>query len=685
MLMSISACSNDSDELLSSESAEMSRSTELVSEEVTLTTAGTLSTSLTKDPATLQKLKITGPINAADVECWKTTLTNLVEFDLSAAVPTYTDGVYYKDPHGNDTQLSDNQVGGHMFSFMTKLEKIVFPSVTTDINWEACNGCTALKSADIPANVTYIGNDAFRGCAFTSVTVPANVVDMSSSIFADNLELQSVKFLANRTSVPSYTFYHCPKLTTVVLADRIEEIGGSAFDQCSSLKDFTPFVNIKKISWFSFNLTAIETADLSNVTEMGECFRECKSLKTVVLPPTMTSTPGYAFWGCDSLTNITWPTALETISDGTFGGAAFTELNIPATVKSIGYQSFHANRSLTKITLPEGLETISDRAFTEAAFTEISIPSTVTKIGGAAFESSKLKMLTIPATVTEVSGSLINGCSNLSALVWNCAAPVDDTWGVNSNCYLFIPNADVVVGPNWKNIVVNGVAEVVELCKNGNRSEAFSIPVPFTAKKITFTRNFDRETVPGESSGWQTIVLPFTPTKIEHETKGVVAPFNSQVEGAKPFWLRELTAEGFVDKTTIEPNKAYIIAMPNHNDYVEDYRLNGMVTFSAENVELAATPDVLSPSVGPEYSLQPTYNYIEHGVSIYALNNDYWIEGYHMGSVFVRNTSDIYAFEAYATLDGRSARSLYDIDTKSKNTRSADQPNKTGIPQIGDM
>lgn len=688
MLMSISACSNDSDGLLSSETTEISRSTELVTQTIALTEVGTLQSSLEAvmtAPSTLQKLILSGPFNAADVQYWKTTLTNLVEFDLSAAVPTYTADVYYKDPYDNDTQLSDNQVGGHMFSFMTKLEKIVFPTVTTRINWEACNGCTALKSADIPANVTYIGNDAFRNCSLISVIVPATVEGMSNCVFADNPELKSVQFLATREDVPHYTFGNCPKLTTVELGANIIRLSHNAFATCTSLKDYTQFAQITKLEYGALQGTAVETVDLTNVTEMSETFRECKSLKTVVLPPTMTSTPGYAFWGCDSLANITWPTALETISDGTFGGAAFTELTIPATVKSIGYQSFHANRSLTKITLPEGLETISDRAFTEAAFTEITIPSTVTYIGGAAFDNSNLKTLTIPATVTEVGGSLIGGCSNLSALIWNSTAPVEDAWGVSSNCYLFIPNADVVVGPNWKNIIVGGVAEIVELCLNGNRAEHFSIPVSFTAKKITYTQNFDRETVPGESSGWETIVLPFTPTKIEHETKGVVAPFNSQVEGAKPFWLRELTAEGFVDKTTIEPNKAYIIAMPNHYDYVEDYRLNGKITFSAENVELAATPDTLSPSVGPEYSLQPTYNYIQHGVSIYALNAEYWIDGYHMGSVFVRNTSDIYAFEAYVTLDGRSARSLYDIDTKSKASRTPYQPNKTGIPQIGDM
>ena len=284
--------------------------------------------------------------------------------------------------------------------------------------------------------------------------------------------------------------------------------------------------------------------------------------------------------------------------------------------------------------------------------------------------------------------SMFNSCSNLSALVWNSTAPVDDPWGVNSDCYLFIPNSDVVVGPNWKNIVVGGVAEIVELCANGDRTNsglAYSIPVPFKAKKITYTRYFERETVPGESSGWYTIVLPFTPTKIEHETKGVVAPFNSEVESAKPFWLRELTAEGFVDKTSMEPNKAYIIAMPNHHSYVDEYCLNGKIIFSAENVELAATTEKLTPSVGPEYSLQPTYKFVERGVDIYALNVDYGVDGYRDGSIFVRNTSNVYAFEAYATLAGRAARSAFDVNTNSKASRTPYTPNNTGIPQIGDM
>ena len=342
---------------------------------------------------------------------------------------------------------------------------------------------------------------------------------------------------------------------------------------------------------------------------------------------------------------------------------------------------------MEKLVLPEGLETIGNYAFSGTAITEVTIPSTVTTIGYGAFNSTNLKTLTVPATVTQVGGSLINYCENLSALIWNSTAPVDDAWGISSNCCLYLADASVVVGPNWKNIVVDGVADIVELSPDGyhNYSEVYSVPIAFTAKKITFKRYFDGWTYPGVSSGWQTIVLPFKPTKIEHETKGEVAPFNSDVEDAKPFWLRQLTADGFVDKTSIEPNVAYIIAMPNHSDYVEEYRLNGMITFSAENVELAATPEKLDASEGPGYSLQPTYEKVGRNVTAYALNMDYWVNGYEYGSVFVRNVVDVYPFEAYLVPEGRSARSVFEMNTRSSASRALYSPNKTGIPRIGDM
>lgn len=451
MLMSISACSNDSNELLSSESAEVSRSSELISEEVTLSSAGTLSTTLTKDPATLQKLKISGEYNEADVNYWLNNLTNLVELDLSTATPKHSTGDSYSASSDyisfSGFTFNDNDIGAYQFSAMAKLESVTLPSTTAFIGDYAFANCPSLTSIVIPASVTGIGYGVLQSCPnLVSATVSSTTI----------------------TRIPDAMFYNCPKLETVTLTSNIVEVGNDAFGSCLALKSF-PFTNITKINHSSFHASGLETADLSSVEDFSNAswsFRLCESLQSVVLPDDLDETlPGAMFWGCTKLSSVNIPAGMETIGDQVFGGCGFTELTIPTTVKSIGYESFYANRSLTKIVLSEGLETISERAFTEAAFTEITIPSTVTYIGGAAFESSKLKTLTVPATVTEVGGSLINGCSNLSALVWNSAAPVDDTWGVNSNCYLFIPNADVVVGPNWKNIIVDGVAESVELCK----------------------------------------------------------------------------------------------------------------------------------------------------------------------------------------------------------------------------
>lgn len=653
MLMSVSACSNDSNELLSSESMEVSRSSELVTKTIDLgTTPGQLQTKLEaemSDVSTLQKLVLTGEFNEADVNYWLNNLKNLVEFNLSGATPKHSvNGDTYEGYGANNSfsgsSFEDNTIGSFFFLAMTKLEKVVFPTGITSIGTKAFLGCTSLASIEIPTTVTSIGEYAFESCNLTSVVIPSSVTSVGGSMFANNPNLKSADLsaISNLQTIPYRMFYDCGKLETVSFSTTVKNIEYNAFYNCKSLKDYTPFVNIERLDWNAFAYSGLESVDLTNVDYMDQAFVGCESLKTVILPSAMTTLNSSQFSGCSSLSNITWPTALETIGSYAFSGCGFTE---------------------------------------------ITIPSTVTKIEYGAFENSKLKTLTIPATVTEVEGSLINYCSDLEALIWNSAdLEIEDPW--NSNCLLYLPNANYVPGPNWKNIIVNGEAESLELCTDGNRTDgnrSFFVPVPFTAKKISFSRNFGNTTYPGVSSGWQTIVLPFTPTRIEHESKGVVAPFNSEVEGAKPFWLRELTADGFVDKTSIEPNKAYIIAMPNHSDYIEDYRLNGKITFSAENVDLAATPETLTASDGPSFSLQPTYQMVDRGLTAYTLNIDYWIDGYEYGSVFVRNISDTYAFEAYVTTAGRSARSLYDIDTKSKASRTPYQPNKTGIPQIGDM
>ena len=765
MLVAISSCSNEVEDTPSVEKAEVSRTAITVEKTIELTEPGTLQVKLEaamedEDVSTLQKLTLSGPFTGTDVQYWKTSLGNLIEIDLTEAVPTYVQGKNtYKDPYGNDMYLYDKELGGHIFSFMTKLEKIIFPTDLKHIGHEACNGCTSLievvlpnsislnrqmfkdcsslttlsipnnieeipyecfwgcsslasfelpatitkiqmgafqnctslKEISIPDNVTEIYHRAFRNTGLTSIEISPSVTMLDSYVFADCQFLQSAKIMATTERIAEYLLSNCPVLAKVELSSTITRIDPGAFKSCFSLKDFTPFKHIKEIYSDAFRETSIESIDLSNVAILEGGFRDCAKLKSVIMPDTITTLGARLFYGCGSLEEIELPATLKSISDGAFAGTALKHVQIPKNVKSIGYEAFWT-AALESVTLPEGLEVIGVRALAANNVTEFIIPSTVKEIGEQAFRGTKIRTLTVPANVTKVGGSLIDDCGELIALVWNSKEEVKDpSWGVNMNCFLYLPDNNVIYGPNWRNIIINGVTESVTLCEGGRRDDSnvsYHIPIGFKAKKITFERNFDdwiSRTYFDEPSGWQTIVLPFTPTKIEHESKGIIAPFNSDVKGAKPFWLRKLTTDGFVDVTTFVPDVPYIIAVPNHEDYLEEYRLYGKITFSAENVDLKATPDVLPPSEGPNYMLQPTYNFVQSGPQIYALNVTYGIQDYHYGGVFARSSSNVHAFEAYVVPNGRSSRSVFEIETRSKATRTPYTRNKTGIPQIGDM
>lgn len=572
-----------------------------------------------------------------------------------------------------------------MFSGCSKLETIDLSSSIKEIDSHAFYGCTSLKSFPFSqiiklnnssfhgsgleevdlSNVTDFSNASwcFRLCeSLKKVILPDNVTSLANTMFWGCISLEEVNIPSSLETINDELFGGCA-LTELRIPSTVKYIGNNAFTQNESLKSVTLSEGLETIGSDAFSYTAIESIILPNsVTSFGErCFDYCRELSSITLSSQIKVIPMYAFGNCKALKTIELPNGLETIGLGCFGES--------------------------------GLETIQ-------------IPSSVTTIEDHAFRQSQLKNIHIPETVITVNGDIFWECQHLQYLIWDSPAELVNTSAVGSSCMVYLANENIVYGADWKNVAVNdGVEYVVEsmsLCEGGqrdNQNRSYSIPIPMKVKKISYERRFGDVdwdgtywTYPGECSGWQTIVLPFTPTKIEHETKGEIAPFNSGIEGAKPFWLRELTAEGFVDKTIIEPNKPYIIAMPNHDSYMDEFRLYGKIIFSAENVILESTIDettnedkVYDASVGPEYDLQPTYNYVKHGPLIYALNVTYRINNHHYGSLFARSSSDVYAFEAYVKPGGRLARSAYGIDTSSSNTRSAKEKNTTGIPQIGDM
>jgi hypothetical protein len=157
----------------------------------------------------------------------------------------------------------------------------------------------------------------------------------------------------------------------------------------------------------------------------------------------------------------------------------------------------------------------------------------------------------------------------------------------------------------------------------------------------------------GESKGWESIALPFDVAKTTHASKGEIVPYQKWdgTDSKKPFWLMELGASGFVKANAIKANTPYIISMPNHQNYREDYRLNGSITFSAENVRVKRTDDLSQASSGDKTFVPNFANRQEMGVYALNVNSDYvtYSGGSAAGSRFVINLRALHPFEAYMT------------------------------------
>ena len=190
--------------------------------------------------------------------------------------------------------------------------------------WKASN--TSITSCNIHSNTKLIIPDAFRDCTkLTSVTISDSVTSIGSSAFYDCSGLTSITLpfvgstlngtsnthfgyifgassynsnfsyvptslktvvITGGSSIGSYAFYNCSRLTSITIPDSVTSIGSYAFAWCDGL-------------------TSITIPD--SVTSIGfSAFYDCSGLTSIEIPDSVTSIGSYAFENCSGLTSITF-------------------------------------------------------------------------------------------------------------------------------------------------------------------------------------------------------------------------------------------------------------------------------------------------------------------------------------------------------------------------------------------
>ena len=176
-----------------------------------------------------------------------------------------------------------------------------------------------------------------------------------------------------------------------------------------------PIVIIGGKNYDRRTVTEIEVGE--GVTEIErETFDCCLKLYSIKLPSTLLSIGVFSFARCLSLEDIKLPTSLITVSYGAFCGSSLRSIIIPNTVTTLGVNVFGSCKFLTSATLPNAIPSIKSSTFYNCSSLEtIFIPASVRSFESGAFEDClALRSVNIPFIAT-VHSSAFKGCSKLEA------------------------------------------------------------------------------------------------------------------------------------------------------------------------------------------------------------------------------------------------------------------------------
>ncbi|MBQ2626037.1 MAG: leucine-rich repeat protein [Kiritimatiellae bacterium] len=356
--------------------------------------------------------------------------------------------------------------GKRLITVSRNVTSVAVPNGVQTIGYAAFAGCTRLTKVSLPKTVRHIGdegaNEAFYcwvdddniiGCPNLKLFTVASGNKRYKSKGGMLLEwddwdnegwgLAAVPPALVNVTIPQGTkwiswcaFRGCSKVTSVTIPASMTEFDHEGFEYLPRLKSFKVAAknkyfkaskglllskNGKKLVLVPNALTSVSVP--SGVTRIeAYAFYNCEKLKTVKFPSSVVSMGRQSFpdrvcnyeaipglklvngfvIGIGNGFNEDWDGVLDLtgargIADqafngticscgGSFGGGTLKTLVIPGTVRVVGMQAFAGNRALKRVAMKHGVTTISQESFKGcSSLSEVSIPDSVTSVGKDAF------------------------------------------------------------------------------------------------------------------------------------------------------------------------------------------------------------------------------------------------------------------------------------------------------------
>ena len=332
----------------------------------------------------------------------------------------------------------DEAVVAYDASYASLSKEIVIPDKVTD------NGHTF--------TVTKIDNEAFKGAAFTKVTLSSTITTVSEGAFSGCTKLTDVAFADEVTTIGKQAFVGCTALKELDL-NKVANIAAEAFKGCTSLATLTTsYAGVVNAHGMAFDGLNKGNITLQVASDMVSRYEQDSFWKDFNIAANRHKLEGiwYELSGNNAMVvkeksgegnyseltgKVTIPKdvvingkyyTVTSLEKGAFQYAPFEELDIRCQVTILPEGCCFAMPNLTKVWLPETLVKIDVDAFNSCSalryFNEIYVlrcadfPN-LTTIGESAFANSRLSSVYLNGNVTKVGEYAFFNCTHLHDLI----------------------------------------------------------------------------------------------------------------------------------------------------------------------------------------------------------------------------------------------------------------------------
>lgn len=180
-------------------------------------------------------------------------------------------------------------------------------------------------------------------------------------------------------------------------------------------------------------------------------FQNCKTLKEIYIPLSVTAIYDDAFYECTSLDTVHFNEGLVSIGNHAFYHDALKNLDLPSTLESIGEGCFRWNMNITDVVIPDNVTVIKKEAFYECEkLRSVAFSNNLREIGSNAFyHDTELTEIVIPNSVTTMSDGCFARCTSLSSVTLS-----QNLVSIESSCFeLCSKLVDIVIPNNVQQIM----------------------------------------------------------------------------------------------------------------------------------------------------------------------------------------------------------------------------------------